>query len=62
MMRHTYLCAAVLLAFVLAGCGQNGPLYLPGNPSEMKVPPQAPQESSDEQDEDEARDNIGNES
>lgn len=59
MMRHTCLCAALLFALLLAGCGQNGPLYLPGDPSEMKPPPQ---ENSNEQDEDEARDDTGNES
>ena len=56
MTRQIYLSAALLLLLTLAGCGQNGPLYIPGNPSEMKLPPQAPQEQVDEQDEDEDED------
>ena len=27
----------VLAALVLAGCGQKGPLYLPGDPSEVQT-------------------------
>ena len=51
MMRHTYLWAVLLFGLLLVGCGQNGPLYLPGNPSEMKLPPQAPEESTNDEDE-----------
>ena len=43
------LCPVMLLLF-FCGCGQSGPLYLPGNPSEVQ---QAPA-SQDEGDEDEA--------
>ena len=28
---------AMLSVFTLSGCGQKGPLYLPGNPSEIKT-------------------------
>lgn len=28
---------AMLPVFTLSGCGQKGPLYLPGNPSEIKT-------------------------
>lgn len=36
-MKTTTLRLAALAAlFVAAGCGQKGPLYLPGNPSEVK--------------------------
>lgn len=31
--------AAVILAFIIAGCGQNGPLYIPDNPSKIEQPP-----------------------
>ncbi len=42
-----------LVLLLLAGCGQSGPLYIPGNPSEMSVPPSQPQETtSDESDSD----------
>ena len=48
---------ALLLTFaLLGGCGQKGPLYLPGDPSEMQtsVPVQntASQDESEEEDED----------
>lgn len=57
--------AVIALAFPLIGaCGQKGPLYLPGDPSEIRteVPKQeAPQEipaseAQDEDDEDETPD------
>ena len=36
-MKTTILRVAALAAVILAaGCGQKGPLYLPGNPSEVK--------------------------
>ena len=47
-------CIAVLLAALsLAACGQKGPLYLPGNPSEMKteVPAKDPEKVDIEDDE-----------
>ncbi len=51
----------LILFFVLAnlsivsGCGQSGPLYLPGNPSEIKTPQQVPadQEQKDKKSEEE---------
>lgn len=55
-MKILYLvrCTIVLLAamFVVA-CGQKGPLYLPGNPSEMKteVPASDPEKVDNEDDE-----------
>ena len=47
-------CTAVLFALVfVAACGQKGPLYLPGNPSEMKteVPANDPEKVDIEDDE-----------
>lgn len=38
------------LAAVIAGCGQSGPLYLPGSPSEMTTLPPATEEAADEED------------
>jgi predicted small lipoprotein YifL len=34
------ICAlcALLLTFALSGCGQSGPLYVPGDPSSIKAP------------------------
>ena len=44
--------ALALLGGVLAGCGQSGPLYLPGDPSEvMSAPPQQPPEPEDDDEE-----------
>jgi len=46
--------AILLLAFALAGCGQSGPLYVPGDPSSINVPRETPEaeEESDENGED----------
>jgi len=44
---------ATLILFVLvSSCGQSGPLYIPGNPSEVQVPPNTEQEDDDEKNED----------
>lgn len=37
----------MLLVLFCAGCGQSGPLYVPGDPSSINVPPTA--EASDEE-------------
>ncbi len=53
--RATVLGALILL---LSACGQSGPLYLPGNPSKMAVPPEdttGEEEDKDEADSSEAR-------
>ncbi len=52
MTRHTLTLAAVLLVLFVAGCGQSGPLYLPGNPSQIRTNPPEPQESEEEEDQD----------
>ena len=52
MKRLTFLLAVIASLFVIAGCGQSGPLYIPGNPSQMAVPPEngtANDESEDEE-------------
>ncbi len=46
------LIAACLLVMMLVGCGQSGPLYLPGNPSEIRQPAPDDQEKPDEDAED----------
>lgn len=43
--------AALLLLGVLNGCGQSGPLYVPGDPSSIQTPPKT-SESDEEKDED----------
>ena len=59
--------AIILLLFAaVAGCGQSGPLYLPGNPSQVQEPPAEDPEAGDvftpsnvEDDEDEDKDDDG---
>ena len=51
--------AALLFSLLLvAGCGQKGALYLPGNPSTMQteIPPQVPGEQTDAESEEEEED------
>lgn len=45
--------AAMILAFIVAGCGQSGPLYIPGNPSRIEQPPPTAESTA----EDEAEEN-----
>ena len=39
------------LLFSVTGCGQSGPLYLPGNPSRIESLPSAPTGSEQEEEE-----------
>jgi predicted small lipoprotein YifL len=41
----------LVLMLLLAGCGQSGPLYVPGDPSTVHPPPQQP-DNGDQNDED----------
>jgi len=51
-MKHlTFLIATFALLFLISGCGQSGPLYVPGNPSTMAVPPSQDAASEDESEE-----------
>lgn len=52
MSRHTLKLAALLLILFVAGCGQSGPLFLPGNPSQIRTNPPEPQESEEAKDQD----------
>jgi predicted small lipoprotein YifL len=52
MIHSTRTLAALLFVFSLVGCGQSGPLYLPGNPSEVhSLPTQLPELSEEDEDE-----------
>ncbi len=44
--------ATLFLLAVLAGCGQSGPLYVPGDPSSIETPAKVP-DSVEEEEEDE---------
>jgi len=67
-MNRLLLARAVMLAVVLlAGCGQKGPLYLPGDRSEVRteIPPvgnpQAPDEvDADDDDTDDGKPDVQN--
>ncbi len=52
--RLSFFAAALLSLLLIAACGQKGPLYLPGNPSDMQsvVPPQSGAAENVEYDED----------
>jgi predicted small lipoprotein YifL len=45
--------ATMLLVAVLAGCGQSGPLYVPGDPSSIQTTPTT---ASDEEENDNGED------
>jgi predicted small lipoprotein YifL len=51
-MKRLILLIAAISCFALFGCGQSGPLYLPGNPSEIRSAPQPVQEADENEDED----------
>ena len=43
----TAIAAAGVAILALAGCGQKGPLFLPGNPSEVRPVPEQEQAEAD---------------
>ncbi|MGB5511267.1 MAG: lipoprotein [Woeseiaceae bacterium] len=49
MQRFILAIAAMASLFIVSGCGQSGPLYLPGNPSRIETLPPAPTGSEQEQ-------------
>jgi predicted small lipoprotein YifL len=51
MKRLPLLIAALAFTFLFSGCGQSGPLFIPGNPSTMAVPPPQPATSEDDSEE-----------
>jgi len=55
MQRLILAITASTLFFFLTGCGQSGPLYLPGNPSRIESVPPAPV-GSEQEEEKEKRD------
>lgn len=55
----TFLILAAAFSFLSlsSGCGQSGPLYVPGNPSKMAVPPSRKPASEEEEEEEEEEEN-----
>lgn len=42
---------AIVLTLMLSGCGQSGPLYIPGDPSQMAIPPSETPDAEEEEEE-----------
>lgn len=51
-MTRLILLIAAISGFALSGCGQSGPLYLPGDPSEIREAPPPVENADEEEDED----------
>jgi predicted small lipoprotein YifL len=51
-MTRLILTLVAISCFALFGCGQSGPLYLPGDPSEIRSAPKPVENTQDEEDED----------
>ena len=56
MKRFFAAIAAFFFLFVAAGCGQSGPLYIPGNPSKIQQPPPQAESTADEEGEESGED------
>jgi predicted small lipoprotein YifL len=52
MKRLTFSITVLAFMFLFSGCGQSGPLYIPGNPSQMAVPPSQEPAGEEELEED----------
>ena len=46
--------ATITVFFLLSSCGQSGPLYIPGDPSRITVPPSEGNGEDEESDESDA--------
>ena len=57
MTNLTKTLTALALLLMLSACGQSGPLYIPGNPSEVREPP--PETSNSDEDEEDRRRDDG---
>ena len=54
-MKRFILLIAATSCFAVVGCGQSGPLYLPGDPSQIREAPR-PVENADEQEDEDSGD------
>jgi predicted small lipoprotein YifL len=53
-MKHIIVALAAISCVMLsAGCGQSGPLYLPGDPSKIENIPPAPADAEEEKEKEE---------
>ena len=53
MIRCIVMLVAISFVGLFAGCGQSGPLYIPGNPSRISNPPPAAESTAEEESEEE---------
>ncbi len=53
MKRLLLALAALSFTFVATGCGQTGPLYIPGNPTRISNPPPEAEATAEEEGEEE---------
>jgi len=53
MNSHLRVIAALFALMFLFGCGQSGPLFVPGDPSSVRTPPQQQQTTQEEEEDDE---------
>ena len=53
MKRLFAVLAAISFLFVAPGCGQSGPLYIPGNPSKIQQPPPQAESTADQEEQEE---------
>ena len=51
-MKRFILLIAAISCFALFGCGQSGPLYLPGDPSQIREAPRPVENAAEQEDED----------
>ena len=51
-MSRLILFLVAFSCFALFGCGQSGPLYLPGDPSEIRDAPRPIENAAEEEDDD----------
>jgi predicted small lipoprotein YifL len=58
MKRMTCLVTVLISVLLFSACGQSGPLYIPGNPSQMAVPP-SKDATVDEKKDEEKQDTTG---
>ena len=52
MLRACQVTSCLMFLLALAGCGQSGALYMPGNPSQMTVPAAPEASAADGEDDD----------
>ena len=52
MKRLTFLFSALAFMILFSGCGQSGPLYVPGNPTTMASPAEESNAGESESEED----------